>query len=131
MGFTAIAGVPRVKRPFISTLGALEPNRKLIYHVVEPRHDDKRVASQTRAAMAVRCLYTLPRRCPVKIAVGIVCVCMVGAAPVYGQGRGQAPPPPATDTVAPDIPGVVKAGTKVIVIKDDFQGTEGPIALPD
>ena len=67
-----------------------------------------------------------------KKAVGIVCVCLVGAMPVYGQGRGQAPPPsPATDTVAPEIPGVVKAGTKVIVIKDDFQGTEGPIALPD
>src|SRR5258705_5950916 len=81
--------------------------------------------------MAERCIYTLPRRCPVKIAIGIVCVCLVGAAPVHGQGRGQASPPPATDTVAPDIPGVVKAGTKVIVIKDDFQGTEGPIALPD
>ena len=47
------------------------------------------------------------------------------------SGPGQAPAPPATDTVAPDIPGAVKAGTKVIVIKDDFQGTEGPIALPD
>ena len=66
-----------------------------------------------------------------KIAVGILCVCAVAAAPVYGQGQGQAPAPPATDTVAPDIPGVVKGGTKVIVIKDDFQGTEGPIALPD
>jgi len=68
----------------------------------------------------------------VKIAVGIVCVCLAGAPPVSGQARGQAPPPPpATETVAPDIPGVVKGGTKVIVIKDDFQGTEGPIALPD
>ena len=66
-----------------------------------------------------------------KIAVGILCVCAMSAAPVYGQGQGQAPAPPATDTVAPDIPGVVKGGTKVIVIKDDFQGTEGPIALPD
>jgi len=68
----------------------------------------------------------------VKIAVGIVCVCLAGAPPVSGQARGQVPPPPpATETVAPDIPGVVKGGTKVIVIKDDFQGTEGPIALPD
>src|SRR5262245_33198202 len=40
-------------------------------------------------------------------------------------------PAPATDTVAPDIPGVVKAGTKVQVIKDGFNGTEGPITLPD
>ena len=70
-----------------------------------------------------------------KIAVRILCVCAVAAASVssvYGQGQGQAPPlPPATDTVAPDIPGVVKGGTKVAVIKDDLQGTEGPIALPD
>lgn len=40
-------------------------------------------------------------------------------------------PPPATDTVAPDIPGVVAGGTKVEVIKEGFQGTEGPIAGPD
>ena len=66
-----------------------------------------------------------------KFAICIICMCSVTAGPVYGQGRGQAPAPPAVDTVAPDIPGVVKGGTKVIVIKDDFQGTEGPIALPD
>ena len=45
-----------------------------------------------------------------------------------GQGRGQAPP---TDTEAPNIPGVVKGGTKVQVVKEGFQGTEGPTALPD
>lgn len=45
--------------------------------------------------------------------------------------RGGQPPPPATDTVAPDIPGVVAGGTKVQVIKEGFQGTEGPIGLPD
>ena len=55
-------------------------------------------------------------------------ICVV---PVFGQGRGQAPAPPATETVAPEIAGVVKAGTRVIVLKDDLQGTEGPIALPD
>jgi gluconolactonase len=38
---------------------------------------------------------------------------------------------PATDTVAPNIPGVVAGGTKVQVIKDGFDGTEGPIAMPD
>ena len=53
--------------------------------------------------------------------------------PVLGQGRGQAPAPapPATGTVTPEISGVARAGTRVIVIKDDLQGTEGPIALPD
>lgn len=45
--------------------------------------------------------------------------------------QGQNPPGPPTDTVAPDIPGVVKGGTKVQFIKDGFQGTEGPIGLPD
>ena len=49
-----------------------------------------------------------------------------------GQGgRGGAPAAPAKDTVAPGIPGVVAAGTPVTVIKEGFQGTEGPIAMPD
>ena len=49
-----------------------------------------------------------------------------------GQAPGQAQPQaPPTDTEAPDIPGVVKGGTKVHVIKDGFRDTEGPIALPD
>jgi gluconolactonase len=62
------------------------------------------------------------------LAVLSVGICVV---PVLGQGRGQGPAPPATDTVAPEIAGVVKAGTRVVVLKDDLQGTEGPIALPD
>jgi gluconolactonase len=50
----------------------------------------------------------------------------------FAQARGgQAPQGPPTETVAPAIPGVVAAGTKVQVIRDGFQGTEGPIALPD
>ena len=55
------------------------------------------------------------------------------AIPVYAQPAAQAPPPPppATDTVAPAIPGVTAPGTKVTVIKEGFQGTEGPIAMPD
>ena len=52
------------------------------------------------------------------------------SSPSFAQAGGQTPPP-ATDTVAPAIPGVVAAGTKVQVIKEGFQGTEGPIALPD
>ena len=49
---------------------------------------------------------------------------------LFGQGQAEREPP-ATDTVAPNIPGVVAGGTKVQVIKEGFQGTEGPIALPD
>jgi gluconolactonase len=48
---------------------------------------------------------------------------------VHGQPASKQGPP--TDTVASDIPGVVKGGTKVQFIKDGFQGTEGPIGLPD
>ena len=51
--------------------------------------------------------------------------------PSFAQQRGGQPPPPAIDTVAPAIPGVVAGGTKVQVIKEGFQGTEGPIAHPD
>ena len=53
-------------------------------------------------------------------------------------GQDQTPP---TDTVAPEIPGVIRGGTKIEVVvasvagREDpnvrLQGTEGPIALPD
>jgi gluconolactonase len=56
--------------------------------------------------------------------------CLLGSAPASSQ----APPaivksPP--DTTAPDIPGVVAGGTKVQLIRDLFQSTEGPIAMAD
>ena len=38
---------------------------------------------------------------------------------------------PATDTIAPNIPGVVAGGTKVEVVKQGFRATDGPISLPD
>ncbi len=37
----------------------------------------------------------------------------------------------ADGLVAPAIDGVVAAGTPIVLIKEGFQGTEGPIALPD
>ena len=44
----------------------------------------------------------------------------------------QAPPPPALkETVATDIPGVIKGGTKIVLLRDGFMGTEGVIAMPD
>jgi gluconolactonase len=61
----------------------------------------------------------------VTVILGLLC-----SSPSFAQPSAQ-PPPPATDTVAPDIPGVVAGGTKVQVIKEGFQGTEGPIGLPD
>ena len=57
------------------------------------------------------------------------------SASLYAQapaGRGAAPPPPpATETVAPAIPGVVAAGTKVAIVKDGLRSSEGPILMPD
>lgn len=64
----------------------------------------------------------------INIVLAVLALC---SAPALGRAAGQAPAPPATDTIAPSIPGVVAAGTKVAVIKEGFQGTEGPIALPD
>jgi len=60
----------------------------------------------------------------------IGCVLVWLSATAFAQQRA-APPPPATETIAPNIPGVVAAATKVEVIKEGFQGTEGPIGLPD
>ena len=46
----------------------------------------------------------------------------------HAQQAIQKSPP---DTTAPDIPGVVAGGTRVRLIRDLFQSTEGPIAMPD
>jgi gluconolactonase len=62
--------------------------------------------------------------------VSFACALSVAVAG-QGRGRGGAPQAPAADTVAPDIPGVVAGGTKVQLLKDGLDGTEGPIALPD
>jgi gluconolactonase len=68
--------------------------------------------------------------------IAVVMLCAVCSASTYAQeGRGTPPPaapvPPATETVAPAIPGVVAAGTKVVIVRDGFQSSEGPIAMPD
>jgi gluconolactonase len=61
----------------------------------------------------------------------------------FGQQQGQPRPAeaPPTDTVANEIPGVIKGGTRIQVVIASVpghgtpgvttQGTEGPIALPD
>ena len=68
----------------------------------------------------------------------MMCVLTVVAQDRQGAGRqggaagaGRQAGPPATETVAPGIPGVVAAGTKVVVVKDGFRSTEGAITMPD
>ena len=63
-------------------------------------------------------------------AVLLMASCLLWAAPASGQVPApivKSPP----DTTAPDIPGVVAGGTKVQLIRDLFQSTEGPIAMAD
>ena len=45
--------------------------------------------------------------------------------------HGEARQARATETVTPNIPGVVAGGTKVQLVKDGLEGTDGPIGLPD
>src|SRR4051812_48987470 len=73
-------------------------------------------------------------RVTVSFAALVACAVFCGITGMRAQAPAAAPaatPPPATDTIAPNIPGVVAGGTKVQVIKDGFDGTEGPIAMPD
>src|SRR5215510_2805913 len=62
----------------------------------------------------------------------VVAFTLCCAATAFGQ-QAQIPPlpPPATETIAPDIPGVVKGGTKVQVIVDGLAQTDGPAAMAD
>jgi gluconolactonase len=64
------------------------------------------------------------------------------SASLSSQGRGEGqnqpyprlPAPPVKsppDITTPDIPGVVRGGTKVQLIRDLFHSTEAPIAMPD
>src|SRR5438093_2061451 len=49
-----------------------------------------------------------------------------------GRGRGQqAAQPPATDKVTPEIPGVVKAGTKIEIVKFGLGGTDAGMGVSD
>lgn len=73
----------------------------------------------------------------------LAAVCLLISANALGQEQGQSRPAeaPPTDTIAKDIPGVIKGGTQIQVVIASVpghgtpgvavQGTEGPIALPD
>ena len=71
------------------------------------------------------------------LVTGVLCVAwsVSGQAPAGQAPAGQGGPPAIVksppDTFATEIPGVVAAGTRVHLIRDMFQSTEGAIAMPD
>lgn len=52
---------------------------------------------------------------------------VLAQAPPQAPAIAQSPP----ELSAPDIPGVIKGGTKVQLIRAGFNGAEGPISMPD
>jgi sugar lactone lactonase YvrE len=79
----------------------------------------------------------------IRTATILAAVSLFVSVPLLGQGQGQARAPevPPTDTMADDIPGVVRGGARIEVVIASvpgrgtpgvaLQGTEGPIALSD
>src|ERR1044072_7647908 len=47
-----------------------------------------------------------------------------------GRGGQEAAAPPATDKVPPEIPGVVKAGTKIEIVASGLRGSDAGVGLP-
>src|SRR5205814_1735270 len=54
-----------------------------------------------------------------------------GAGREGGRGAQEAAQPPATDKVTPEIPGVVKAGTKIEIVASGLRGSDAGVGLPD
>jgi gluconolactonase len=73
----------------------------------------------------------LVRLCALLGAFG--CLSAFAQAPDPGaKKKEKAPPQPALkEVVATEIPGVIKGGTKIVLLRDGFNATEGVIALND
>ena len=70
----------------------------------------------------------------------VICLVCCAALPAQTQqrqgGRGQgaqqqAAQPPATDKVTPEVPGVVKAGTKIEIVTSGLRGSDAGVGMPD
>jgi len=76
--------------------------------------------------MCIRCV------AGVSILASSILIAALQAAMPQGRGGQNEPPQPAPkEMIAPDIPGVIRGGTKVTLIRDGFKGTEGVISMPD
>ncbi len=71
---------------------------------------------------------------PATLLMGVVATLSAAQTPAQAPAaaRGQKPPAPALkEVVATDIPGVIRAGTKIVLLREGLQSTEGVIALQD
>lgn len=60
----------------------------------------------------------------------LLAACVFACLPATATAQ-QAPAASAVSTVTAGIPGVVASGTPIELIREGFNGTEGPVALPD
>ena len=71
-------------------------------------------------------------------AIFVVLFSLICVVAVLGQGRGQgggrgrgATAPPATDKVTPEIPGVLKAGTKIEIVNTALGCNDAGLGMAD
>ena len=68
------------------------------------------------------------------IVAAVASLSLAAQTPAGGGQRGGQPAaakPPLQEAIATDIPGVIKGGTKIVLLRAGFQATEGVIALND
>jgi gluconolactonase len=81
--------------------------------------------------MRLKAIVTVSASCFVVCVLLAVQIGVRAAMPQTRGGQNQPPQPAPQEMTAPDIPGVIKGGTKVTLIRDGFSGTEAVISMPD
>jgi len=64
-------------------------------------------------------------------AILVALLCLLCAVAAFGQAREGGQQPPAMDKVTQEIPGVVKAGTSIEIVKFGLGGTDAGMGLSD
>ena len=79
--------------------------------------------------MRLNAIITLSAVC-FGVCIAIAAQMSVQAAMPQGRAGQNGPPQPAPkEMTAPDIPGVIRGGTKVTLLRDGFNGTEAVITM--